>query len=298
MPLLMLANPGAAQADSTGPQALTLTGPNVIHYGTSDYSLASDQRLLRQGTATATGCEFLVQDRVRPGQDLAEVDVAYDPDTCRLVVARGVPSADFADPGPSDLSSSESSTQSAAADASAPAFSAQALSRRQAYAWSWYDEPARWAFGCDVEDGPAQGCLLPPVNCLKNTLSWTPDGTCTVAPGTVADLTSEIAWLRQTGWTVASNFWDRNGPTVPCNETLRSRNQSHFENGFFCQALVNMLPIPDILKPRVAPTNTYYDPSGLQAFADGSALVTTVLRKDGGCQSFLRESRRFGAGLG
>lgn len=297
IPMLLLANAAPAQATEV-PQALTLSGPNVIHYGTSDYSLTASRQLLRQGTPTATGCEFLVEDRVQPGENLAEIDVAYDPDTCRLIVARGVPVAGFADPDPGSLSTSESESQAAAAEAEAPAFSAQALTRRQAYAWSWYDEPARWAFGCDVEDGPAQGCLLPPVNYVKNTISWTPDGTCTVAPGTVADLTSQIAWLATTGWTVASNFWDRNGPLVACNETLKSRNQSHFENGFFCQALVNMLPIPDFLKPRVAPTNTYYDPSGLQAFADGSALVTTVLRKDGGCQSFLREGRRFGAGLG
>lgn len=299
IPMLLLGNPGPAQATET-PQALTLTGPNVIHYGTSDYSLTSSYQLLRQGTPTATGCEFFVEDRVQVGEDLAEIDVAYDPDTCRLVVARGVPAAGFAEPAPGTLSTSESESQTAAVDATAPAFSAQTLARRQAYAWSWYDEPLRWAVpgGCDVEDGPAQGCLLPPVNYVKNTISWSPDGTCAVPPGTVADLTSQIAWLRTTGWTVASNFWDRNGPLVGCNETLRSRNKSRFMNDFFCQALVNTLPIPDILKPRVAPTNTYYDPSGLQAFADGSALVTTVLRKDGGCQSFLRGKRRSGAGLG
>lgn len=71
--------------------------------------------------------------------------------------------------------------------------SAAAVGQQARYLWSWYDEPARWAANCDVEEGYFEGCYLPPVNFVRNTVEWTPDPSCTIAPGSTAWLGSEIS---------------------------------------------------------------------------------------------------------
>lgn len=72
---------------------------------------------------------------------------------------------------------------------------------------------------------------------------------------------------------------------------------NHFQNSVFCQAIVDAL-IPGPFSPKVAPTNTYYEPNEVRVSNSDSTTYSYRTRKDGGCQSFLREGRRFGGGLG
>src|SRR5205823_12800952 len=71
----------------------TLAGPNVIDYsqGYQQYPLANDHQELRQGTALPEGgCQFSGTSVFKPGAvPITEVELAYDPDTCRDIVDVG-----------------------------------------------------------------------------------------------------------------------------------------------------------------------------------------------------------------
>jgi hypothetical protein len=91
------------------------------------------------------------------------------------------------------------------------------------------------------------------------------------------------------------NSWSINPGPIECDEQLYNTNYNRFENRVFCQAIVDWLfpfPIP------VLPTQTYYSPNELRVNNDDTTSYRQVLRKDGGCQSFLRAGNRFGPGLG
>lgn len=65
-----------------------LDGPDVIHY---DYpeNFKEDARLLRQGRLTADGmCEFVSKLHAKPGETVAEHEIAYDPFRCRSLVVQ------------------------------------------------------------------------------------------------------------------------------------------------------------------------------------------------------------------
>jgi hypothetical protein len=295
LPLTLVVAPQAATASS---EPLTLEGPNVIQYGTEDYTFASSTDYIRQGTrAGEHGCEFVLEGVIQPeAPDITEIEVAYDPDTCRALVRSGVASSGSpGTPSSTDVQDSTATAASADGTASTGDFGVAAVGRQQRYAWSWYDEPARWAFNCDVEDGVAQGCLLPPVNWVKNTIEWAADPSCTIAAGTLAWFSSQTSRLTATGWTMPRNIWSINPGPIACTEQLYNVNDNHFQNRVFCQAIVDFLspfPIP------VLPTNTYYSPNELRVNNDDTTSYRQVLRKDGGCQSFLRAGNRRGPGLG
>lgn len=99
-----------------------------------------------------------------------------------------------------------------------------ALTRHHAYKWAWYDEPARWLFGCDVEEQFSDVCVLPPVNTVRTDIEWTPDGTCSVAPGTTAEADHRITMYEGTRWTVVTDEPETNPASspgvVPCGEEV------------------------------------------------------------------------------
>lgn len=295
VPLLVVAQP--AEAASLPTTVMTLQGLHVIAYGDQQVTRGGS-RLVRYGTAHPDGgCQWPVSERTKPGQHIYETEIAYDPDTCRLLVERSAVQAGFADPASPGQLTTKDEQGSLASPTGPTGMAALASSPVDAYTWSWYDEPARWLFGCDVEDGVAEGCYLPVVNYVKNTITWSPDGNCTIPPGTQAHFGSQLAYLRDTGWTISSNYFSYNTTLTTCRDTLYSKNQASFNNRVFCGYILEAI-IPGVGVPQVNATNTYYEPSGLEGFADGSALHITQLRKSGGCDALLKGNRRFGSGLG
>jgi hypothetical protein len=285
-------SPVSVAADES---AEMLVGPNVVEYGLAPYVLEDSHQYVVQGTALpGGGCHFKGEHELAGGQSLTEIEVAYDPDTCRSLFEAGslVSGHDFLQP---QFDSTLTYEEGHAGGVSESPAETEDLSmqgagdRHRAYHWSWYDEPARWAFNCDVEDGFSDGCVLPPVNTVRNDIDWRPDGTCAVSPGTTGRMSYQITWLRATGWTVVQNDWSHSPDPIPCDQDIFSRNNNHFNNGVFCQSLANAIPI---INPRVAPTDTYYQPNSVSGNQNGVATYRWSASKAGGCESFLRFARK------
>ena len=111
-------------------------------------------------------------------------------------------------------------------------------------------------------------------------------------------VTSSATWLVYPGWQHAYSSWHHSPSVVNCPSDVYSVSYDHFENAIFCRALVNMLPLPSFLKPKVQPTNTYYWPNEVRGYANGSASRYWSASKNGGCDSFLRFGRRYGSSSG
>lgn len=267
--------PQAAAVAEPGIEEVALEGPGVVYYGLGPYELAQSTQLIRQGKRMADGgCLFVSETTLRPNEARTEIEVAFDPATCRSLVEIGtlVSGNDFLEnnwAGQEEASASEETTSSLPSDLLATA----ALRPRQfASEWSWYDEPARWAVSCDVEETVRDGCVLPPVNSVYNSIEWQPDGVCAVAPGTLSRADSEIRWLDRTGWNVIRNDWTRSSDPVPCEQDVFSRNVNQFQNTRFC----------------FSTTNTWYEPNEVRGDKNGNATFQRVARKGGFCSSLLR----------
>ncbi len=202
----------------------TLEGPNVVHYG-QPYELGGAERFVIEGERLPDGgCEF-TRSSIIGDTDVAEIEVAHDPDTCRSVVERGTwadtnPSLSAGEGTASRSDSSSSSAPTKGTDDSAPASgdaTTAAVSQKLAYSWSWYDEPARWIRGNDVEDSG----WLPPVNTLRNRVEWYPDGNCAVAPGYTGWMYWDATWLTETGWSFAYHNWVTSPDPIDCSPLPR-----------------------------------------------------------------------------
>ncbi len=70
-------------------QESTLEGPNVIKYDHL-YVLADSRIFIRQGTRLpGGGCEFATETILAPGESITELEIAFDPDTCRSLNEAG-----------------------------------------------------------------------------------------------------------------------------------------------------------------------------------------------------------------
>jgi hypothetical protein len=91
--LLVAGSACAAQSDGTssipGP---SLDGPNVVTYPLGPYSFKEDARKeIRQGFKSGDGCGQASSGTLAPGQEVQEIVIAEDPDTCRFLVVVGTP---------------------------------------------------------------------------------------------------------------------------------------------------------------------------------------------------------------
>lgn len=164
-----------------------------------------------------------------------------------------------------------------------------AAPRKRAYTWAWYDEPARWVAEQDVED---EG-VLPPVNWVRTDVTWEPDGTCAVAAGAYGATDLYDYHFSGSGWSRVSRDWQHSlqgGTTSVCPGPIHSRGFLHYRNVPFCLGLGALPFVPP--DPR-GPTNTYYEPTAVEGYKDGTArYYWQATRKAGGCQELLRMAHR------
>lgn len=279
--LVVIASVGAMTTGTAGAaERVTLSGPEVVDYGLAGYEFEDSTRHIVEGTPDSGGCRFTGEGTLQPGESVTQVEIAYDPATCRSLVERGTLVGD----GPPEGSVRDGAqARSEAGGAPTDGLSAQSvLGRFRAYQWSWYDEPARWVQGCDVEDscGP-----LPPVNTVKNSVEWVPDGSCAVAPGYTGWNEYEITWLTLTGWEVKRNDWNHAPDPIPCEQDIYSENYNHFQNRAFCTAVGGVLG-------AIFETNTYYEPNHVHGDRNGVAYYRWSARKSGLCSALLRFNQK------
>ena len=288
---------GPAAAD---PPDLTLTGPNVISYeeGYPKYVLDQARRLIRQGARLPEGgCRFTsTETRQQGGPAITEIELAFDPDTCRLLVEIGVlttprsltPTAGEAVDTSAIPTAFETSTVLqtpgfGTGPVPGAIYSANAF---RAYLDQWYDEPARWI------PGPISYDFIPPVNEQLNFVEWTPGGGCTVAPGTTGWVGYWQRWLTPPGWYRVSHAWNHSPDPIPCDQAIFSESWTHFQNRAFCAWVVENVPgLGPILPPIVGDavlTDTYYVPNHIHGNSDGSYTITMVKDKTGLCSFLLR----------
>jgi hypothetical protein len=288
---------------SPGPTP-TLVGPNVVDYrvGFQQYPLRNNHQELRQGTAVAGGgCQFSGTSVLRKGAPpLTEVELAYDPDTCRDLVDIGTlvtprtPSAATGMATDQRTLALSSAPGQLAIPASSGGFGTNTAvpgapysnSADRSYMDSWFDEPARWATGTSLYN------VIPPVNEQLNFIEWSPGGGCPVGPGTTGWFGYWQQWLTYTGWSRESNDW-QHPSSFPCGQQDFSTSTVHFRNRAFCAFVAENVPIiGPILGPVVGvffPTDVYYQPNNIQGNIDGSYNWNWTVSKSGPCSGLLRD---------
>jgi hypothetical protein len=277
LPLLtlcgLLAFAGCSDAvPSTGPGAdpahprarttdLTLEGPNVIFYEHPEV-LEKATRSIRQGEfLPGGGCRFSGSAVLAPGEAITELELAFDPDSCRslvetgTLVSRGTPAAD-----PAWFATDAEVRDSVAASAAGAASFLTASVAQSAYIHSWYADPP----GLHVND-------------VTSTIEWAPDGTCAWPAGSTAVFGRKYDWLWQTGWSLNSYNWSYGASCA----SVYNESTVHFVNNVFCLLMV---------------TNTYYEPNRVEGLPDGRAAFAWSNRKDGRCSFLLSINRTYGHG--
>lgn len=271
---------------------LELVGPSVVQYETP-YILANSSRIIRQGVPLPVGgCSFSGEKSLPPGQSITEIEIAYDPLTCRSLIKAGTlvggdeglvaadASADA--PGATPFTTAPSGNESEAGGSPASA-------SQRAFMWSWYDEPARWALECDVQEGFSEGCVLPTVNFVRNEIEWQPDGVCAVPPGTTGSTPdARIQELTATGWTVADNIPNKSPVGPLCGaQNIFNENRVRFQNRVFCGVLTRNPFLPFVA------TKTNYEPNHVSGDKNGTAFFKWTLTKSGQCSILLRSGAKF-----
>jgi hypothetical protein len=226
-----------------------LEGPRVVKYQ-HHVVLSASKKFIRQGVALSSGgCQFSSQTNLKPGESVTELELAFDPDTCRSLVQSGRLVGEYQEYfPPGQIETKFDSKVHLAPDiAGSPA---SPPNDPTASLHSWYSDP----IGLHVND-------------VTNTVGWAPNGTCAFPDGTIATTTQELQWLTTTGWQLGPNTWS-NGAS--CANVFSTSN-AQFINNVFCVMMT---------------TNTYYQPNSVTGLPNGTANFNWVLTKDGTC-SFL-----------
>lgn len=254
----------------------------------------TEETLLNGERLSDGSCRITHEGRIPANEEMAAIEVAYDPGTCRSLVEIGTWKGDdelITGEGNRGKTDREHAEQSADARATGRRVRSAASTRKRAYTWAWYDDPLRWTEE-DVED---EG-VIPPVNWVRTDVTWEPDGTCVVPTGAYGATDLYDYYLSETGWSRVSRRWGQplqQGASGYCGGPIYSKGFLHYRNVPFCVALTAPLPYlpPD---PR-GPTNTYYEPTAVEGYKDGTArFYWQATRKEGGCNELLRMGKRFG----
>ncbi len=272
----------AGGASGMGP---VLEGPDVIRYA-SDARFVDPVRVLYQGTRLAGGgCRFKLGELTLPaGWGFVEIEVAYRESTCQSLTERelfraGVDSRfapRFTKPPTGALSRVKA--VGSEGEVSAQTHEDHRFDNSHfAYLHSWWQDPKPFSIH---------------VNEITTWISWTPDGTCTITPGTTAWLGSHPELFETTKWEVEGGEWIT-GYGCP---TLSSTTYISFVNRTFCVNARPYIPLPiqDPLPPEINPTRTRYFPNAISAFPNGrSSIVPPAPEKSGGCARFLSFGTEF-----
>lgn len=159
-----------SSGDETGlkfaQETIVLDGQNVIEYEHHD-ELANSVRYIIQGERLSSGgCSFSGEFTLDGNaKSVTELEMAFDPDTCRSLIERGtmVASGDSTDP---DDTSSSSNTETVDAPSGSSTTVSASLGIWDAQLHGWFEDPP----GIHVNDA-------------VNTIRWEPDGTCADAGG-------------------------------------------------------------------------------------------------------------------
>ena len=227
----------------------TLSGPHVVKYQ-HHAVLADSKKFIRQGTPLSSGgCQFSSQTILKPGESVTELELVFDPDTCRSLVQSGKLVGEYREYFPPGQIQTKIDSKTHRAPG-APVSSDTTPSDPTASLHSWYSDP----IGLHVND-------------VTNIVAWSPNGTCAFPDGTIADTSQQLQWLTTTGWQLGPNTWS-NGASCA---SVFSTSNAQFINNVFCALMT---------------TNTYYQPNSVTGLPDGTASFNWVLTKDGTC-SFL-----------
>jgi hypothetical protein len=282
-----------------------------VHYG-QPYPLVDTERKLVEGKPLPSGgCHFSETRKSEEDENVAGVEIAYDPDTCRSIfeVGRWVGDdrmlmGDGTDEaGEQSAPGEEQSTPAGGEALSAPTAELSAsgteLGRRDYYTWTWYDEPIRWVPGNDIED-----YNIPPVNWVRNSISYWPGGKdCLLGNQypVASKASTQRDWLRETDWreysftpewTPAQPDPDHPGWVVISCDTPQyySKTTALYANNLFC----------DVFNPLRAiwedPDVTEYTPNAVAGDRYGNITHTWESRKEGPCSWLLRKRYRYGNG--
>ncbi len=148
-----------------------LTDPSTYKYKHSE-TLVGSTKALRQGKRLdGGGCSFSRSFNLRKGETITEIELAFDPETCRSVVAV--------------QSTGESFTSTLGLrTAGVPAPDVATLH-------SWWADPV----GLHVND-------------MTNVVGWNGDGTCAAPPWSAPFEDFDYDLLEQTGWYLGFHLWD------------------------------------------------------------------------------------------
>ena len=247
-------------AAQTSMAAVTLEGPNVITYE-HDVTLENTSRSILEGERLVSGgCEFSGKRTLNQEARVTELELAFDPDTCRSLIESGTRVSGDVSPEPD--AERQARTQSvAAADGDAGVETGgefSVISRRtRASLHSFYEDPP----GINVTD-------------VTNSVEWTADATCALPPGTVADAATELAWFSPSGWGLQNAVFSFGGSC----DGVGSQSDVHYKNGIFCLFM---------------DTDNYYEPNRVIGQAGGTALYIWAQRKEGTCAFLLSANREF-----
>jgi hypothetical protein len=266
---------GASNAAAEEPD---LVGPHVTRYQLKE-QLAGAHRVIRQGHRLPNGgCQFKVSVRVRPEDGLRrELELAYDPDTCRSLRVIGRPEQATANArsvqrrktrvtatkslGRHHLrarSARRGAVKLATPRSGVRAKAAQTAPRYYGFLTTWFVDPV----GVHVNE-------------VQTGVNWAPDGACAMGqyPDNYSIHDWDYSYFEPTFWYLESATITYGlSSTDPCSNVF-TEVRAHFGNTAFCNPF--------------AETDTWHDPNRTTGLPDGSAIVTYVLAKSGDCADLL-----------
>ena len=247
---------GLAGSSHAAAAPVDLTGPSVIRYA-APTDLVETSRTILQGVRGPSGsCSFQDGAWMSPDSPVTgQRELAYDPATCRSLIATGRPTAAAAvNVNPSGPASTASGTASGGLR---PGGSGDP----SAYVHTWFHDPS------PVPPGGIH------VNDVWDEISWNPAYGCADYYG----WHGKWMWnLFPDGWYVVSN---QSGFSPTCY-SVEAASTIHFRNDIFC----------------FSTTNTYYSPTRIDGYANGSWYASWHWSKDGFCSGLLTFADQYGNG--
>lgn len=196
-----------------------LEGPNVIEYKHM-IVLADTKQFIREGVRLSDGgCKFIGNATLQKGESKTELELAYDPDTCRSLVEIGTLISDEFVHSPDQIETeakviSKTPGSDVVVTEMLGSDEVQAASAAsKAILHSWYEDPV----GIDL-------------NNVENSVEWHPDGSCAWPSGEWAIVTVSLSWFPYSGWYKVS---DSHVATFSCGG-VSIETTAHFRNDVFC----------------------------------------------------------------